>query len=225
MIKRFYALFLLVSVSATLPLHAGRAGESVGWGMLGGFVGGTLGGALANRAAANNNPPPVYVVEDPYADQKRMELHAREHHIRSRELEQRRREREEEIQRQQEYYAQQQAERNRRLKKMHNNMIVENTVVETRTIAHPRPKDKGLELRERELALKEQQIELALVKERKELLKEQNRKKELELKEKELDLKLVKARDTAHGVGVERTVTRRISKREINDDDPLSLIS
>ncbi len=44
-------------------------------------------------------------------------------------------------------------------------------------------------LRERELALKEGQVELELIKAKKELLAEENKKKELALKEKELDKK------------------------------------
>lgn len=209
--KRILALALLLS-SAPLVYSRGGFGEGFGWGAFTGLVG----GAIISKAASCNTPPPVYYVEDPYAEQRRMEVQMREEQIRMRELEQRRREREEEIRRQE--------ERARKLRKLNKSTIVENTIVETRTVAHP-AKDRQIELRERELALKEQQTQLALVKEQKELLKEQNRKKELQLKEKELELKLSKACTSNHDLGLEKTVTKKFSKRTLSDDDPLSFVS
>lgn len=47
---------------------------------------------------------------------------------------------------------------------------------------------KSKQIQEKELALREKEIELALIKEKKELLAQENKKKELELKEKELNL-------------------------------------
>ncbi len=79
-------------------------------------------------------------------------------------------------------------------------------VVETRTVAQP---EKSLH--EREIALREQEIKL-------QLLKEENKKKELALKEKELELKKAKAQKKGDDDEEEfqRTVTKTITKQTTN---------
>ena len=68
--------------------------------------------------------------------------------------------------------------------------IVRETIVETRTVTAPK---QDTDKKNRELALKEQQMELDLIREKTELLREENRRKELALKEKELNRKRIKA--------------------------------
>ncbi len=223
--KRIFALSLLLS-TAFLHIYADSFGEGFGVGAFTGLVGGAIMSKMASSnnppAVYYNNPPTVYYVEDPYAEQKRMEIQMREEQIRMRELEHRRREREEEIRRREAAYHAQQQEHARRMRKLNRDTVIENTIVETRTIG--RSKDKTLEIRERELALKEQQTQLALVKEQKELLREQNKAKELKLKEEELKIKLLKAQGNEHDLGIEKRVTK-ISKRTLTDTDPLSFVS
>jgi hypothetical protein len=240
MIKRFYALSLLLSMSMLVQADS-RFGEGFGIGAFTGLVGGTI---LTKMASSCNNPPPpppTYVVtppppaavyvEDPYAEQKRMELAMREQEVRARELEQRRRERAEQVRKQQEYeeikrqeyYAYQAAERARQQARQR-----KHTVVETKTVIHPRAEE--IDLRKRELALKEEQTRLALakeqralieaqnkqVKEQRALLEAQNRKKELELQERKLKIMAVQDNKTQN-----ITVTKKVTQRELSDDDDI----
>lgn len=214
--KRIFALSLLLS-TGFLHVYAEGFGEGFGVGAFTGLVG----GALMSKIASSNSPA-VYYVEDPYADQRRMEIQMREEHVRMRELEQRRRQREDEIRRQEAAYYAQQQERARRMRKINKNTVIENTIVETRTVG--RSKERELEFRERELSLKEQQTRLALVKEQKELLREQNKAKELKLREEELKLKLLKAQNNEQDLGIEKRVTK-VSKRTLTDTDPFSFAS
>lgn len=67
--------------------------------------------------------------------------------------------------------------------------IIKKKVVETNMMS------SAEEIKNKELALKEQELKLTLIQEEKELLREKNKEKELALKEKELELVRLKALD------------------------------
>lgn len=197
--KKFLAFFLLLS-AACPQIYASRFGDGFGVGAVTGFVGGLIGSKIAA-----NSPPTVYVMDDPYVQEKREELRWQEDRLRAAQLEQRRRERALELQRRAEArYLEERCAQN----KLCNGKEV--TIIETKKIAKP----KDFDLRQRELALKEQQTQLAIIKEKKELLREQNRQAKLALKKKELELKLLESKSNQdRNIDFEKQkITRKFSK-------------
>lgn len=181
MVHKLVTPLSLLLLTASIPLKADFCD-----GLLGGFAGFTAG--LITSAALSNNcthsrvvvyekpvlvERPYVVVENPCVTQRRAELAWREENVRRAEYHQQKKQ----AAMRQEEAAMRQAER--RAQEARKSKVVEKTIVTT--IA-----SDDAEQKRRELALKERQIELELIKEKKELLKEENRKKELALREREL---------------------------------------
>lgn len=205
--KKIIAALLLSSLAP--KLLADSFGEGFGVGAFTGLVG----GIITSKIASANTPPPVVVVEDPYLAQKQYDLACQEEQLRQNRLAQRRKERQLALQ-EQENYAQQmeieQAQRNaaaqRARARAQANTVREVTIVETKTLK-PK-KDRSGELHERELALKEQEVKLALI-------KEENRKRELSIKEKELELQIARAKKQSGSTKV--VTTKKIVKNSQDD--------
>ena len=225
MINKFTAL-LLCSLIAVLPAQARFSDGMVVGGIAGLATGLIAAGAMANCAKNCSNDvvvveqpviveqpvvvyeeaPVVYqehVVYEPVVRKtscdRRAELAWREEKVRRAEIKQQRKE----------WEAQQrQFEESRRAKlRRAPKDIVKKTIVETRTLA-PR---QDADLKSKELAIREKQMELDLINKRTELLREENRKKELAIKEKELEIKRSKAKKDAENIQEEivtKTVTR-----------------
>lgn len=203
---------LILTLTALTSINILNAGSKFGEGFGVGAVTGLIGGVITSKIA-ESRPRPIYhqtvVVEDPYVYEKREELRIRENNIRQAErqaeLERRRITREKEMKRAQELarIAQEEDE--------NDDYIIENTVVETKTVKNPNSKSSSKN---------EKEIELQIIREKKELLKEENRKKELDIKAKELELKLIKAKkDEAESSDDEmdnhKTVIKTVSKKTI----------
>lgn len=214
MIKKLITPVLLCSV-AVIPCVKARFTD----GFLVGGIAGLTTGLIASAVAQNCKKPDVVVVEEPvmvyekaptyvvYEEpvvvrqktcfRRRAELALREERIRQAERKQQAH-KEAELRAREDALLMQQPKR-----------IVSKTIVETRRVkAH-----EDTQIKERELALKERQLELDLIKEKKELVREENRKKELALKEKEIQRKRIKALDKAENeANVEEIVTKTVKR-------------